>query len=532
MSTASVTEEPRTPVRPRWKPDVASWSSERRNLWLLAAVAVCFGLYVLLRMGLRYPYTTDEAIYLSQVNPQVPDYGWVAWRAWGPALLAGPVAVFDAPLEIIRLYFVILGSLGLFLAFRPWLASAVAPLAPVAAALFGSTAVAVFNGSLALPNYYSSLAAIATTGYFVACRRGADNYRRNLVGLAVSVAFAALVRPSDSLWLVLPLGLAWLGLAAWRRIATFGAIAVGQIVGWAPWIIESLFRFGGPFERLHLSSGSLGGTHLYLDFAMVRLYVRLWSTGNPAAVALNVPQEFRGGSATLAEVRIAPITTVAVLWWIALACVLVAGVLGAVLLFRRSAEDRRPVVLIPLVVGLSVAFPYLFMMRYGQLRFLLPAIGLLALPVAAGLLQLGRLRVSPLRALGPGLAVAVALGLIGVQVAAAGTYRTSVSNSDALYSSLIDQLRKSGVSGSCGIAGDGSYNVAYQTRCNHLGRINRAASVEPESLASARGRGESVAVALRRAPQPGSFLDQWRLITVEHRTPGRPPAWFVYLPPA
>ncbi|GAA3752831.1 hypothetical protein GCM10022225_41840 [Plantactinospora mayteni] len=507
---------------------IASWTPDRRNHWLLVGVAVCFAVYVLVAVGLRYPYTTDEAIYFSQLNPEVPNYGWAAWRAWGMAILAGPVALIDAPLTGARLYLVILSSVGLFLAFRPWLAVSRQPLAPIAAALFGGTSVAAYNGSLALPNFYSALAAIAATGYFMACRRGADNYRRSLIGLAAAVAIAALVRPSDSLWLVMPLFLAWLGLVAWRRRAVFGALVLGQVVGWAPWIIESIFRFGGPFNRLDLSSASLGGTHLYPDLGMVRLYVRLWNTGNPRPLSLNVPVEFRGGAQTLATVQLAPGGTLAVIWWIALVCAIVAGVLGAIAA-RRSNAGGIPVVLMPLVVGLSVAFPYLFMMRYGQLRFLLPAIGLLAVPVAAGVIQVGMVRRPSLRVLAPGLAAVLVLALVGVQMVATRPYRTSVATADAAFSALIRLLGQADVSGPCAMAGDGSFNVAYQVGCDHIGRINRPGAEEPAPVAAARGRGETVVIALRDAPPAGTFMDRWRLVTAD--IPGQRGSWFVYLPP-
>jgi hypothetical protein len=508
-------------------PDVASWPPARRNLWLLVAVAVCFAVFELLIIGLRYEYTSDEAIYLSQLNPLVPNYDWAAWRAWGMPVLGAPVAVTDAPLSIVRLYFVLLSSGGLFLAFRPWLGLSKRPLVPIAAAVFASTAVAVYNGSLALPNFYSALAAIAATGYFMACRRGVDGYRRSVVGLAAAVALAALVRPSDSLWLVAPLGLVWLALYVWRRRAIVVAIVVGQIIGWAPWVIESFARFGGPLSRLRLSAASLGGTHVYPDLSLVRVYVRLWSSGDVAAVSLNVPPKLRGGAATIATHHLSAISVVATIWWAAAAGAIILAILGVVLA-RWDTEGIGRLVLIPLLVGLSVGFPYLFMMRYAQLRFLLPAVGLLALPIAYGVLQLGSLRIPPLRALGPTLAVALVLALIGIQMANAPQYSSPVSRSNAFYSSIVQQLRDEGISGPCAVGGDGSFSVAYQVGCHSLNAI-RPASVEPASVTSARSRGESVAIVLKTAPRAGTFLDQWRSILVQ--IPGSTKHGHVYLAP-
>ena len=346
-----------------------------------------------------------------------------------------------------------------------------------------------------------------------------------MAGLAVAVAFAALVRPSDSLWLVLPLGLAWLAMRDWRRLATGGAIVVGQIVGWAPWVIESFFRFGGPFNRLYIASDMVGGTHLYPDLAMVQLYVKLWSTGTMGALSLDVPLRLRGGAATVSTAHLAGIGPVALLWWLAAAVAVAVGVLGVVRA-RRTAADVIPF-LMPLFVGLTVAFPYLFMMRYGQLRFLLPAVGLLMLPVAYGVLQLGTLRLPRQRLLGPVLATALVLGLAGVQMTTALGNRAGLIRGQVAYTALIDRLRELGVSEPCAVAGDGRFNVAYQLGCDGLG--SRPGVEEPEAIRPVRDRGQQVAVVLRAAPPAGTFLDGWQVVKVP--LPGRG-SWSVYLSPA
>ncbi|WP_155369895.1 hypothetical protein [Catellatospora vulcania] len=523
-STEAGESRPQPPSRRRF--DVASWPPARRNGWLLAAVAVAFGVFVPVVVGLGYPYSTDEAIYLSQFNPDVPTYGWAAWRAWGMPVLGAPMAALDAPLWAVRLYFVVLASAGLFLAFRPWLRVSARPLAPVAAALFAGTAVVVFNGSLALPNLYSALAAVAATGYFVVCRRSAENRRRSLFGLAAAVALAALVRPSDSLWLVLPLGLAWLALRDWRRPGILVAVAAGQVAGWAPWIIESLYLFGGPFQRLHLSSAMLGGTHLYPDLAMAGLYVKLWNSGSVGAVSLDVPVPLRGGAATVATVQLPGASYLDLLWWAAAAFALAVGALGAVRA-RRTAEGATPF-LAPLVVGLCVAFPYLFMMRYGQLRFVLPVIGLLVLPVAYGVLEVGMLRLPRARLAAPVLAVAIALGLAGVQLLAAVNNRTGMTSRTVSYTAVVERLRELGVTGDCAVAGEGRFHIAYELGCDALGSAPN--NTEPAALVSARGRGQLVAVVLRTPPRPGTFLEGWRPFVAP--IPGQSGTWSIYLSPA
>jgi hypothetical protein len=305
------------------------------------------------------------------------------------------------------------------------------------------------------------------------------------------------------------------------------AIVVGQIVGWAPWVIESFARFNGPLSRLRLSAASLGGTHVYPDLSLVRVYVRLWSSGDEAAVSLDVPRKLRGGAVTIATHHLSAISVVATIWWIAATAAIILAILGAVLA-RWDKEGIGRLVLIPLLVGLSVGFPYLFMMRYAQLRFLLPAVGLIALPVAYGVLQLGSLRIPPLRALGPTVAVALLLALVGIQMAKAPQYDTAASRAYAFDSSIVQQLRDEGVSHPCAVGGDASFAVAYQAGCESLHTI-RLASVEPASVTSARSRGDSVAIVMKTAPPAGTFLDQWRSIVVH--IPGSTKYGHIYLAP-
>lgn len=488
--------------------------SSRLACWLLVAVAAGFFVYQLIAIGLRYPLTSDEAIYLSQFNPDLPSYEWAAWRAWGMPVLGAPIAVMNAPLTVLRLYFAALSSVGLFLAYQPWLRVTRRPLAPMAALLFaGGTAAVVYNGTLALPNYYSALAAVGATGYFLVSRNPSSggSSRGPLVGLAVSVALAALVRPSDSLWLVMPLGVAWLVLKPWRRLAVFAAIAIGEIAGWSAWIIEAFARFGGPLSRLQLSSDMLGGTHLYPDLGLVRLYLKLWSTGQMGAVSLDVPARLRGGAATIATVHLPSIGTAGLLWWTAAILALAAGLVGA----WRARRTDGIVFLMPLAVGLSVAFPYLFMMRYAQLRFLLPAIGLLVIPLAYGVLAAGGLRGRLPKVLAPVVAVAVTAVLVVTQTTFTPRLHDVVAGADRAESAVVKSLSMAGFDGQCAIAGESVFNIAYQTDCAAIGSIPAASPQEPAGITRARANGDKVAVVLRQTAPAGSFLSTWRVTPID-----------------
>jgi hypothetical protein len=132
--------------------------------------------------------------------------------------------------------------------------------------------------------------------------------------------------------------------------------------------------------------------------------------------------------------------------------------------------------------------------------------------------------------LGVGLAAALVLILVAVQVDTARQYRSRISGSDRLFSSLVQRLPELGISRPCVIAGYSSVPVAYQVGCLPIGSINNFGREEPAAIASALAEGEKVAIILRTRPPAGTFLDRWRLITVPIR--GSRESWLVYLPSA
>jgi len=505
----------------QWLVGLAALPAPRRNRWLLAGVAVMFGVLQLVEVGFGYEYGTDEAVYLSQVNPAVPDYVWSAWRAWGMPLLATPVSVTDAPLTTVRIYFIGLSCLGLYLAFLPWLRLSRRPVAPIAAALFGGTKVSLYYGSLVLPNYYSALGAIAATGFFLAYGRDAARPRAAVVGLAGAVAFAALIRPSDGLWLVLPLVVTSLAVRTWRRGPVLGALVVGEVLGWAPWLIESLFRFHGPLERMRAATEAVGGTGVQLNLAVLKLYLRLWSANHLSATSPDDASNTSGAAVRIPSVSLPAIEPSAVIWWLAAVVLLVVGVVATVRA-HRSADS-----LVPLFVAAGVAFPYLFMLDYAQLRFLLPAGGLIAVVMAYGLVAVGTARWVP-RAPAVAAAAVLLLGLVGIQAVQAKRTLADPAEANLPYSLTLDRLREAGIGSPCAIAGEGSYTIGYQLGCRALGRLGHSAKTDPAWVADARVRGERIAFVLLADPRTGTFLHKWQRIEVI----AGPTPWILYLAPS
>jgi hypothetical protein len=481
-----------------------------RNQLALVAIAVGFAALQLSTVGFRYALGHDETVYLSQLNPSVPAFLWGSHRAWGMPLLTAPVALLDAPLPVIRFYLVTLSSLGLYLAYRPWLAVRDTLAVPLAAALFASTYVVVYHGAIALPNYYVGLGAVAAVGCFLGCRRETRSTWA-LVALAATIGATALLRPSDSLWLVAPLGLAWLGLSRWRHPAVGIAIGGGLLAGWAPWLVEAAARFGGPWARFASAGDAVEGGDLRLNLQTVELYLRLWSAvklecyAGPTACALT-----------------GPVAWTTVLWWFGVAAVVLVGVVAA------ARAGRAAEVVIPVAVGVSLAFSYFFLVRYGALRFLMPAGAILALPAAEGVLAFGRLRPLPARAVGAVLATAALMVHFGVNLATAGQLGEASNRARTHYPVLVQRSRELGITPPCLVFGDSTYTLAYELGCETRRRLRGDPAEEPAWVAAKQADGTKVA-ALLRSKRDWSFLAQWRAVPVD--VPGRRD-WIIYLPRA
>jgi hypothetical protein len=59
----------------------------------------------------------DETVYLSQVDPHVPNFYWSPWRVWGVPVIMSPVVVFSGSDVTLRHYLAALSGVGLVLAF-------------------------------------------------------------------------------------------------------------------------------------------------------------------------------------------------------------------------------------------------------------------------------------------------------------------------------------------------------------------------------------------------------------------------------
>lgn len=451
----------------------------------------------------RHPLglSQDESNYLAKVDPRVPELYWTEPRAWGMPVLAAPVAVFSPSLTIYRLYFGFLSSAGLIAAFWPWLRVLRPAIAPAAALLFSTIWFTASFGSLVMPNLYVGLGAVAVTGLFM--RAVDDPVWWRLALTAAGAGFVALVRPTDSVLVMASLFAIALVVTRLRRLNVLAAVAIGELVGWLPWVIEAYVRFGGPVERLRAAETS--GTHeLSLRSSNLLILPRLLD-GTPVYCC-------SGGTPADAG----PVPLVLTTWLIGVLLIAALGVVWSV------SEHRLPeMMLVCLPAALLAAF-YLLLPDFTTLRFLLPTFALLSLPVAFAFVHtMRRWRRTAAVIIVAALAghVAPMLVLAERQMDASWQRRSVHGRAGAALQPLVNQRP-------CLVITNPPAPLAFYLGCD--AQTSGTSKPEPGRVTRARAQGVFVLALLPAPPPPDSYMASWQHVPV----PGLERRFRVYIPPA
>ncbi|MEU8438462.1 hypothetical protein AB0F18_37330, partial [Streptomyces sp. NPDC029216] len=322
--------------------------------------------YAVLQFLLVVPGTGlgwDEAVYVSQVSPGAPAAFFSAPRARGITYLVAPVTAVTSSVTALRVHLALLSAAGLLLSLWAWRRLLPVRVLALAGALFAGLWVTVLYGPQAMPNLWVAFGALFAVGCFLRAARDPGD-RLAPAGVAAGVAFAALMRPGDAVWLVLPLLCAAAALRPRRRAALVlvAALLAGLLAGGAEWVVEAQLHYGGLLARLRRASEIQGGLGWHPAFTDQLRSLDGRTLCRPCDVPLSRP--------------------VTALWWLALPPLTAAGLLAA----RRGG--RTATAAVPVAVALCLALPYLLMVGYAAPRFLLPAYALLAVPVALGLARL------------------------------------------------------------------------------------------------------------------------------------------------
>ncbi|MGN9844012.1 hypothetical protein ACTMTI_38400 [Nonomuraea sp. H19] len=458
--------------RRRPAPAALDRDAATRPYVLLALVSLLYGAAQLLLMSPHTGIGWDEAVYASQYASHAPPAIFSAPRAQGTALLVAPVVALTDSVPLLRLYLTAISSLALFAAFATWLRVRDGYAVPLAALLFASTWLALFYGNEAMPNLYVALACVAAAGLVVRPSGAAA------LGLAGVFGVMSLMRPSDALVAGAVLGMVALGVPAWRRLASLTGIAAGLAIGWGQWLIEAELRFGGMVTRLRDAGehNAVGWTASVIEHAR----------------ALDGPSLCRFGT------DCGPVSPVALIWWLALPVMAVAGLWAA-----RGTPCFGPL-LLAAGTGVAMALPYLFYVDYAAPRFLMPAYALLSLPVAEAVVGFaGRSGL---------LGALLGLGVLA-HVALQGAYAYAMS-SNALADRerirwVAGDLRRLGVRPPCLVYGQSGVQLGYLLGCSSRGIIQRFGDRPPEQLRQALDRGDQV-VVVHNDVQPPPYVTGWR----------------------
>ncbi len=284
----------------------------------------------------------DEAIYLSQVTPDVPAIAFAPSRARGISLLVAPITLAGGSLPTVRVFLAALSSVALVASFLLWV-PALGLGAPVAGFLFGFTWLGLFYGSEVMPNLWAAILAVGAAGALV--RRVEDGARWGAIGAGVLVGLMALVRPGDALALS---GALALYVLLFRRSSSRALVSLGAglAIGWGAWLVEMSVRFGGPVRALR-EAAALG--HLTALGVGQRVLQNLALTNGPTIGPEAHPHVPLAGA----------------LWWGTTAALAVAAVM------RTRSSPCRGAVLCAVLVGSTLAVEYVVFVSGIAPRFLL-----------------------------------------------------------------------------------------------------------------------------------------------------------------
>ncbi|MGW2405619.1 hypothetical protein ACWCXK_13945 [Streptomyces sp. NPDC001739] len=558
-----------TGLGPRDRPTRPAPGSDLRWLITVAAVFTAGQLYFAIATpGLGW----DETVYVSQVDPHTPAAYFSAPRARGVTLLLAPVVAVTTSAPVLHCYLALLSGAGLLLTLCIWRRLLPPPVPALGGALFAGLWVTLFYGPQAMPNLWVGYAALIATGCFLLAVRqppvqlAPEAGRGAATGLAAAVALVALMRPTDAVWLAVPLFLAGLVVPTWRRSTVLLALPAGLVLGCAEWIIEAYVSYGGLAARLRQAAEIQGGLGWHPSFADHARALQGKTLCRPCHLAWDHP--------------------VAAAWW----CALPLAVLGAVWAAVRAREPggalhrygpvwppghgphsgRRdglwldpvrlgslvldaaranrlatggagqrdgqswptlrlhdpdgslhrygaaPVVL-PSLVGLCLAAPYLVAVDYAAPRFLLPAYALLMMPAAWFLCRLALL---PRRrhAAAVALLALVLLGHEAVQLAILHKMQRGTVRAQTDIGRIARTLRTAGLRPPCAVSGEEAVRVAYQAGCASRQPAGHDASITPTAL-TRLGTRRPAAVLLVSAQRPPHYARGWRKVSLPP-TPG------------
>lgn len=405
-----------------------AWVRDRPGVFWLGLVAVGFAVTQVVLVPLDTYLSWDEAVYAGEFA--VPNTVPSPHRALGPALLVAPVTAVTSSVVVVRTYLTVLSAVGLFLAYRTWLAvdSRVAPLA----ALLFAVAQALRLAHLVGPNLATALTAVAAVGFFVRAGEAMPRWR-SLVGLAGALGGMALMRPTDAVFLSVALYGGIIAAPRWRRPDLAVAVFAGLGVGGVAWLVEAYVRFGGPLRRLS-------------DMRAIT------DTGRPSIAAQWL-------AALASRVSESPAAAVAVA--VAAVMAVVLAVVAVRVVSRRVAARWT----LTLGVAATLIAAYHLLLSWVAERYFLPAQALLLLVAAAALVRIAAAGSGTTKRVTAGLATAAVLLYLGLQLPVSAAKAAGAVEIRQARQGHVDRLRAHGIAPPCLVTGDQAPALAHGLGC-------------------------------------------------------------------
>ncbi|MEV8038039.1 hypothetical protein [Streptomyces sp. NPDC086182] len=465
-------------------PDRAARTSRRPgDLGLLALVA---GAFILAQLILVHPgmgLGWDETVYVSQVSPHVPAAFFSAPRARGVPLLVAPIASWSSSTVLLRVYLALLSGLGLFVALRVWHGLFPARVLALAGALFATLWVTLFYGPQAMPNYWVAIGALVCVGCFLRARSGGRD-RAALWGIGTSAALMAWMRPSDAVWVTLPLLVLAVAVPRWRRARPLFALVAGLLAGAAEWIIEAYVSYGGLGQRLSDGSRIQGGLG--------------WN------IAVGDQMRSLGGRALCRPCTGGMPNPAVLAWWFVLPLIAVLGLVIAV-----RARRTAPTLLL-LTCATTAGIPYLLMIGYAAPRFLLPLYALVAIPVADALVHLVTVPGPRWRPVVVTLVAVALAGHLAVQFAVLQATVRRTTDGHHGWTVTAAELHRLGVRPPCALTGHESVPIAFYAGCSSWAIGGHNGNATARSITSS-ARHMPVAVVAAAGSKPPGYARTWAL---------------------
>ncbi|WP_433153936.1 hypothetical protein ACQPZ8_21780 [Actinomadura nitritigenes] len=158
-------------------------------------------------------------------------------RGHATVALVAPVVQATSSTAAMRIYLAVASGAGLFAALWAWRPLHRPETLAGAGVLFGGLWAAQLYGSQAMPDLWCALGALAAAGCFLRVARDRQDYPA-MLGLTASLALVAAMRPSQALWLALPLCAALAVVPAWRHREAVVSVLAGLVLDMTAWLVH------------------------------------------------------------------------------------------------------------------------------------------------------------------------------------------------------------------------------------------------------------------------------------------------------